>query len=1748
MSKTIDDRIVRMSFDTSKFQNGVKGVLDGLKNIDKSLGAERKFKGLDNIGRSISEVVGKGVSSLNKSINGSAGSFSTLEIAGVTALANITNMAVNTGIKLVKSLTLDPIMDGFGEYETKMQSIQTILTNTASKGTTLSDVTKTLDELNEYADLTIYNFAAMTRNIGTFTAAGIDLERATIAIKGIANLGAGSGSTNQQVETAMYQMSQALGTGYLMLQDYNSLVNAGMGGELFKTEAIKVAKSMGIATPAIKNFRDSLKDGWLTDDVLIKVFENFANNEMLTKAATEVKTFTGLIDTLKESVGSGWAQTWESIIGDKDQATQLFTGISNAINDGLIGPMTDARQAIVDTWLEMGGRENTIKAFSNIWENLSRILGPIGAAFNKIFPKTFGQTLGHITKWFLKLTDALMIGEEFSGYIGDAFTLLFKVINTGIKIVGGLLSPLSYIFDFFVKIARVIGSTITAFIRIGYVIGNYIKELTFVKDAQKLFGNGLEFIKLNAEKFANAFDNVTKGVNGFFDKLIDNINGLFGVKSKTDGVSKSYDTVTKSATNADKALDGIKTVGDLVKRTFEGIKDAGGNINRIFNETKAGAENAVDGFIEFINQTREYISNSPLIVRATETITEAWKTMIEVGDRIKGFIHSIDFSPLMDTFNKIKDKLQPIIDYVRNIFDIFVSAFRDLFDELDLTGGQLIALLAGFAGGFGVFKILGKISDIISNILNPIGNLSDAAVGVLDGVKGVLVAYQNDIQANTLKKIGVAVLMLSGALLILSQIELDKVKTGLLGVVGILATVVTGLAVLIKITSGADLKGFFSISAAMISMSMAILNMALAVMLLSSLGMDKLSVGLLGLASGMTVMVLALGAVGTMTGTIVKGAFAMTLLANALNLMYIALTLFAKMDTQTMNNSLMSVGVALGILVLACRGLNRITGNIVKTSIGLTILSSALLILVKATKKFGELDSDVIFQGLTSITIIMAALMLFNKSTANSKMSFSMGTGMMGLAKALDMLAKPIEKFGKMKPKELAKGIGSLALVMGSLALMTNLMKPQNGYQFMVLAGGLILFSTAIKSFVNTAMDLNKLDPTSLTKGLLNIGLAIAAIGLAALVIPERQLVTLAIGIGALGLAFKLLIPVIEKAGQIPFGDMMKGFVALAGGLLILEGATRLTSESSLIMLGVGLSAIALGFTAMVLPIQKLGSIDFGTLAKGLGSLFSMIGLFTLMNMGMAGMKLIPLAAGITLLSVALSALVIPIKLMGSLDLQTIGIGLLGIAGVLAVLAAAAFIMTPLVPVLFGLATSISLLGSGMLAAAGGLTLFSGGFALFATTLGLFGDELLAFFVAFGQKLPELVESAALALIKLLEVIGQNGALITEAIYNILKAILDGIIKIVPLVANAVVDLIVVIITTITSSFTKISDAGFKLIMALLDGINKYVQPVTDKMVELLVTMATALSDNLNILITAGMELIVNLINGIAEGISANSEALSDAINNLIYSVLETAVGFGIDFFKRGFEFVVEMGKGIFDGSDDVEESSTEVAKAGVDGAESTNKEWKSAGADFSAGIEKGILSGKSGVMATATSVARSAANAIKKELDINSPSKVTTEYGMYTSKGLAVGISRFGFLAAKAGSKVAEDTARSIEKPMNNIALLDGVEFDPVIRPVMDLSNIRSGSGIIADLINGATGTISSFGSINGRLVTNVGTIQNGRDNSDIVSAISKLRRDISNIKSTTNIIEGITYDDGSAIQNTISDLVRMARVERRR
>ena len=423
MSKQLDERVVSMKFDNKQFEQGIKQTQSSLKNFNNALNFDKAVASLGSISKAAQDVK---MDAIGEATEKASAGFKAFEIAAITALAKITSRVVDSALQWGKNLVFNAPTDGFREYETQINAVQTILANTRKEGAGIADVNKILDEMNVYADKTIYNFSEMTRNVGTFTAAGVGLKDSAQSIKGIANLAAVSGSNSQQASTAMYQLSQAIAAGRVGLQDWNSVVNAGMGGQGFQDALKRTALAFGglnkkqrEALNGGKSFRDSLKDGWLTTKVLTETLRQYAGEvdaatlksqgfsdsqikdilemgQVAQDAATKVKSFTQLLETLGEAQGSGWAQTWRIILGDFEEAKELFTWLSDTLG-AVINESANARNQMWQQWKDLGGRTAIVNALKNVLTGIGRILGPIRDAWHAVFPPTMGTIMAEIS-------------------------------------------------------------------------------------------------------------------------------------------------------------------------------------------------------------------------------------------------------------------------------------------------------------------------------------------------------------------------------------------------------------------------------------------------------------------------------------------------------------------------------------------------------------------------------------------------------------------------------------------------------------------------------------------------------------------------------------------------------------------------------------------------------------------------------------------------------------------------------------------------------------------------------------------------------------------------------------------------------------------------------------------------------------------------------------------------------------------------------------------------------------------------------------------------------------------------------------------------------------------------------------------------------------------------------------------------------------------------------------------------------
>lgn len=435
-NQTVDQRIVEMRFDNADFESKVARTLESLTKLRENTKMEDAGKGMENLAKGVKNV---DVNALAASVEQLNQRFSALGIVGQEVMRNLTDAAMRMGAQVVDAITMAP-KDGWKEFELNTDSIKTILNSAKDANglpVTLEAVNKSLAELNRYSDQTIYSFSDMTSNIGKFTNAGVDLDSAVTAIQGVANVAALAGANANDASRAMYNFGQALGSGSVKLIDWKSIENANMATIDFKEQLIQTAEELGTvrkegdkyvstttslqgkvsdAFTASQGFNDSLSAQWMTADVLTKTLAKYTDGQSelgqkAIEAATKVNTLTKLVDTLKESMGSGWMQTWQLIVGDYEESTQLWTSIYKEL-DGIIQKTSEFRNNLLQTWKDLGGRNDLIEGFANLWAAAKEFVVPIRDLFINLLPPISGEGLAKLTNGFKEFTARLAPVKE----------------------------------------------------------------------------------------------------------------------------------------------------------------------------------------------------------------------------------------------------------------------------------------------------------------------------------------------------------------------------------------------------------------------------------------------------------------------------------------------------------------------------------------------------------------------------------------------------------------------------------------------------------------------------------------------------------------------------------------------------------------------------------------------------------------------------------------------------------------------------------------------------------------------------------------------------------------------------------------------------------------------------------------------------------------------------------------------------------------------------------------------------------------------------------------------------------------------------------------------------------------------------------------------------------------------------------------------------------------------------------------
>ena len=1166
MSKEVDERVVEMRFNNALFESKVQQTMRSLAALNEKLMFKGAEKGFEKVSDSSEKVK---FNALLNALDNLSQKFSAVEVIGVTALMRITNQAVDAGERLVKALSLDPIISGFQEYETQINAVQTILANTSSKGTTLDQVNAALDELNHYADLTIYNFTEMTRNIGTFTAAGVDLNTSVSAIKGIANLAAVSGSTSQQASTAMYQLSQALASGTVKLQDWNSVVNAGMGGQVFQDALKETARVHGIAIDSMikkeGSFRETLSKGWLTSSILTETLQKFTgdlNEETLKSigytdeqikkimemgktandAATKVKTFSQLKDTLTEALQSGWTQTWQTIIGDFEEAKELFTRFSDVFSD-LINKSSEARNTVLAGGLNTG------------WQQLSTALGDSADFYSQMLEKVMLAN-GSISQKQIDDAGSFVKALQQGGVSAEQ-------LQNGLKESYKQLSVLGALSDDALKAKKLNPAQVRSLAKSFEEVNQKVADGSLDLDIySKKIGelSGREHLIESIWNVFEALEKVVEPVARAWQKIFSPITA-----DQIYNIAKSIDEFTAKLSISDETA-------DKIERTFSGIfavlnvwKNMLLTVSKVLGEVFNAVSPLAGGFLSItaslgdclvemanaVNNSKTFKTTLDGIHWIIGKVSEGMQTFAGVLTDVSNNV-SVVFDPLKtlgewfeNFISFITPKLKWLADKIGEIFEELGSGASGAFGNLNgnalwgfANAGMIAGLIAGIKGFLEAFKDIGStVKDTIGGVAELLNKLGEAVT-----------AWKNNKNAETLKTISTAVAILAGSLVVLSMVKPERLAASTGAMIALFAELLVALAIYDEIAKKTKKVG--------------------------------------------------------------KGTSSMVVMAAGVLILTSALKKISEIETEKLLTSVIALGAVMAELVAAQVAISKWAKDGAKHAMSMLAMAAAVRVLAEAVEQLADLGWDGIEKGLIAVAGLLAEVAAFSGLSNFGGLTAGKAVGILILAAALSVLEKSVSAFSKMPVDELQNGIGVLGAILGEIAVFSMLSNPaehvlSTATALTILSGGLLILSNALANLGGMTLGQIGVALAAMAGGLIEMGVALTLV---------KGSLGSATSFLIMSVVLNALVSPLKSLGEMSLEEIGHGLLAVGGALGIFAIAVGTMSLAGPIVIAVSaaLSLLAGSFALLLgtMAAVSLMPLRVEALVVALGTLGSAIGVF----------------------------------------------------------------------------------------------------------------------------------------------------------------------------------------------------------------------------------------------------------------------------------------------------------------------------------------------------------------------------------------------------------------------------------------------------------------------------------------------------------------------------------------------------------
>lgn len=1194
MSREIDERVVEMQFDNQNFEKNVKTSLSTLDKLKEALNFRGVSNSFDELERASNKVDFSGMTSGVEKISSG---FSALETIAVGALLRIGDQAVVAGEKLLKSLTVDQISAGWEKFGNKTTNVATLV----AQGYDLDVVNEQLERLNWFTDETSYNFVDMVANIAKFTASGKGLEESVTAMEGIANWAALSGQNAGTASRAMYQLAQALGAGYMRLEDWKSIQNVSMDTDEFRQKALDAAVALGTLQKNMDGTYQSMvnrdadkfskaqfaqhltEDAWFTADVMMAVFSDYGGaidqlyeyteehgvtasqaidalsgsldefQVKAFKAAQEARTFSDAIDATKDAVSTGWMNTFELIFGNYEEAKTLWTDLANEMWE-VFAASGEERNEILKLWKNRGGR-------------------------NDLFSR---GTERESTNYQAARKQTAILGEEFAdlelapqlekeqGAFWNLWDALFKVNEESEKAIG-VIAVLKQAFqDIFPP------TTAT--------------QLKGITESIRDFTKALIPSEETAEKLRNTF----KGVFAVFDILGQVVSAVWRIIVPIlGGIGSVGDTILNLTSDTGEWLSNISKGLRENDTIFKTLEPLGKLIQNFSSIVTGGIGKAIDKVREWWGAAREYLGSfdwsgvqQGLITfgnTVNEHVGKAIDKLRSWKDAAKEYLDKIDWATIGQ---KAKDFFGNIGTNISNAIAKLKEWWAALSEKHDTSNfeGLLNLVKSVVTGAIGVSFV-----SFIRSLTGPIKDFKDGIKDLLDGLVGSLNSYKTENYADTMKEVAIAIGILAASLYVISKIDPDRILSS----IGAISALFVDLAGTTKLMENVGGQKGISKATTMIGLATSIILLADAMRIISEINSDRL----LSSTAAISAMIYEMAGAMTLLGRAKKGgAGALTMIGLAASVKILATVVEDVKDL-----SWEQIGKGLAVIagaLLSIAGATQLMpsgAKMIGTGLGLVAIGGALEIIADVIHKTATLDWEQIGKGLAVIAGSLVGISLAMAIMPSGGNMIGIGLGLIAVGAALELIANVIDKTSTLSWEQIGKGLTVIAGGLVGIGLATLLMP--SGTTMVGLGIGMIAIGAALEIIANVVSKMALLSWEQIGKGLLVISGSLLAISIAMATMSSWKTLLGATSLVIVAGALLELALVMKTIGTMSWEDVAKGLVAIAGAFAVLgvSGAvlkplvgTIIALSGALLLAGVGMTAFGAGLLAVSLAITTL--------------------------------------------------------------------------------------------------------------------------------------------------------------------------------------------------------------------------------------------------------------------------------------------------------------------------------------------------------------------------------------------------------------------------------------------------------------------------------------------------------------------------------------------------------------------------------